>query len=206
MTAYASNLDIFNDALLRLGEPPIQEGDGGGKAMIYRGSMRGIIQSTLRRHKFGFCRKQSSLPLQGPDERDGYFVYQKPGDCILVHSVLHENGRILRQYDTRSDKIITPYEHDNLWMLHTYSAPASDWNADICEVILMRVQAVLLKAILEDGPAAREMRREASDLLLEAIARDKFENPPERWIYEPGLARHVHTRNRIYPVTGYARS
>lgn len=206
MSAYASKLDIYNAALLRLGEPPIQEGDSGGKAMMYRGSMDGIIQANIRRHKFGFCRKQSKMALQGPDERDGLYVYPKPADCILTHRIVFDSGRLLTRYDTRNNKIVSPFEVDQLWMLHTYNAPVEDWSADFAEVIILNVMSVLKGGLFEDHVRATEFKRDKEILILEAIARDKFENPPERWIYEPGLGRHVRTDNRRYSVTGYGRS
>jgi len=206
MSLYDTKIDIFNAALLRLGQKDIQEGDTGAFARIYRGTFDGVVRAKMRRHKFGFCRQQSRLIKQGPDEREGFYVYNKPVDCLLIHGIVwHGCGR-LREYDNRGLKIIARVDTEDLWLYHTYTAPVRDWNADFAEVIILQLMGILNKAILEDAMAAREDMARAESLLLEAIVRDKFENPPEKWIVEPGLARHVHTatrRQRLHRGYGY---
>ena len=201
MSPYASLLDCFNDALVGLGVNAIQEGDTGLPARLYRQSMERLALASLRMHKFGFARKQTLLVRQGDDEREGQYIYALPADYILLHSIITNEGYRIQDYDVRSGKIVTRHKVElpqKLWLLHTYNAPASSWSPDFAEAVKVKVDALLYKALLEDQVSAREARRDAHSMFLEVIARDKYENPPEKWIVEPGLARHVHAAGRVH--------
>ena len=199
MAQYDHPIDVWNAALLRLGELPTQEGSADAEARIFRGVFDGVARSMMARHKFGFARKETKLNYKGEDQRDGYHLFQMPSDYLLIHSV-SGHGQRSRHHEIRGDTLVAPYGPDvELFVLYTYYAPVSLWAPDFAEAVVTHCQGLLNKALREERVEGENQIRRADQLLLEAIARDKYANPPEKWIVPELPKVYSRSRNRRLP-------
>jgi len=173
MTLFPHLLQVFNEALLLVGEQTITEHDNSAFAAVYRG----VAESTTRRHienyNWDFARRQSVLELQGQDDRDQY-VYLKPTDLLKIRTI-KMNGRRLREFQVVGNSITTCFRNVGSVTLdldYTYPAPVSEWSAGFYEAMKLYFEGLIRKSVLQDiADGQRDMDR-AVNMFIEERARE----------------------------------
>jgi len=196
---YAQPIDIFNDALARLGEDTTDVGADDAAAVTFRTVFTGAARRMMARHKFSFARKTAILSFQGPSLTPEAFVYSMPPDLLLFHAARFNRNRF--SFELEADKFLTFLEDEEIFAYYTHYADVDLWSAGFAEAVVFKMQAIISKAILLDQVAARELDFKAEDLLLDELAIDRAQYPPSQWVASAPLVDTWQNRQYRLPRT-----
>lgn len=181
MSAYASQIEVVQAALHRIGEEEITSLDeDSSAARVARTNYEGIVRAVFARHAWTFAKRTLPLTYQGAVTLGPWthaFVW--PSEVMNVRTVLYastgdrlrsgdyaiEGGRILARSDTP------------LQVVATIRADESDWPGDVSEAVVTRLQGLFLESLCDKPQDARLMKKDADMMLRDAIVRDKRQEP-----------------------------
>ena len=172
MAKFVNDIEVFNAALIRVGEEPILENDTSAEATLYRGVYDNLVMDLLTRHKWSFARKVHRLEKQGLSGNTPKYVYILPNDFLIAHMLTCES-EIIQNYELRSGKLLCDLDSEILDLHYSYDAPPRDWFADFTEATVMKLMAVIKRALHDDTVEAERLSRQAEDAFLDALARDR---------------------------------
>ncbi len=172
MAKFVTDIEVYNAALLRVGESPVAQNDTSAEAAIYRGVHDSLVMDLLTRHKWSFARKVHRLIKQGESGNTPKYVYVLPNDFLLAHRLTLCN-RIIQDYEIRSGKLLADVDSAELDLHYTFKAAVRDWSADFTEGVVLKEMAVIKRALHDDTYEADKLDKKAEDHFLDALARDR---------------------------------
>ena len=179
MSAYASQIEVVQAALHRIGEDEIAslDSDESG-ARIAASNYEGIVRSFFARHAWTFAKQTLNLTYQGEVEL-GHFLYAYvwAGEVTNIRCVLRDGVRLRAgEYSIESGRVLTRCDGD-LQIVATVRAPEADWPGDFSEAVVVRMQGLFLEALCDKPQDARMKIKDADALMRDAIVRDKRQEP-----------------------------
>lgn len=173
MEKFVNHIEVFNAALIRVGETPLgSANDTSAEANIYRGVYRGVIHDLLDRHSWSFARKVHRLVKQGTSGNTPLYVYTLPADLIEIHKLTCEQA-IVQNYEVRSNKLLCNLDSALLDLHYSYLPEPRNWKADFTEAVVVKLTAVIKRSLHDDEVEASRLERSADDKFLDALARDR---------------------------------
>lgn len=172
MSTYSDPIEVFNAALIRCGETPINANDTSAEAMLFRSAYEPFVRAHLRKHKWSFAQKAELLPYQGTSGNSPRYVYQPSADVILVHRCTVEGIR-WPSFELRANKLLTDLQTNDLVVHYTFRAHESAWADDFADGIVQHMQGLIYAGPLGDTVQGSNTMREAASALLDALGRDR---------------------------------
>lgn len=192
---YSDNIELFNAALVGVGEEPISLNDGSAFSDLYNARFEPTVLAQLKRHKVGFAKKTATLVKQGTTGDTPKYAYQQPPDMVSPIKVTLSETRVL-EYQQRGGKIVTDIDSAELVLHYVWNVPISLWPPDFAEAMLHRLQQ-LIYAFLERAVESREMRLDADRLFDIARVTDRnAESGQRRNERSPIIEAHLGARSR----------
>jgi len=174
MTIFTNLIDVFNEAMLSVGEAPINENDNSAFAAVFRGVGESISKRMMTTHNWAFSRRELTLvKSQVNNGQDGFddFVYNLPVDFLKIRRV--RIGRCnLREYKIIGSTLVTHVDSDEIIMDHTYWAPVDLWSAEFRDGMRMYFEGLIRKSVLQDYSEGNADMQAARVFMVEAYARE----------------------------------
>ena len=101
----ASKIDLISNALILIGDTPINSLTGGTRAQQVSSNLYdNIVQNELSKHRWGFAKKKAQLSLttDTPVDNEWSSIYQLPSDMLFLIK-MYPNVR----YQLYGDKVYT---------------------------------------------------------------------------------------------------
>lgn len=188
MSAYASQIEVVQAALHRIGEEEIASLDSDeSAARIAASNYEGIVRSVFARHAWTFAKRTLDLTYQEEVELGPWthaFVW--PVEVMNIRTVMYApndsysslGGTRLRagEYAIEGDRILVRRDLP-LQIVATIRADESAWPGDVSEAVVVRLQALFLESLCDKPQDARLLKRDAEAQLRDAIIRDKRQEP-----------------------------
>lgn len=114
----ASKIDMISNALILIGDNPINSLDGNSRAQVVGSNLYdNITQYELSKHRWGFARKKAQLSLttDTPVDDEWRSIYQLPTDMLVLIKIYpNVNHQILgdKLYTNISSKLTCDYIAD----------------------------------------------------------------------------------------------
>ena len=186
MPAYAAPIELIQAALHRIGEEEIASlDDDSSAARIAASNYEGIVQAMFARHAWTFARKTVDLIYQEELHTDSTtrawrYAWQIPVETTTLSQVLWKGHRLRSgEYDIQEGRVLTcnRFSPEGLQALVTFRPDEGEWPGDVCEAIVVRLQALYLESLCDKPQDARLLKRDAEALLRDAITRDRRQTP-----------------------------
>ena len=148
----ASKIDLISNALIMIGDTPINSLTGGSRRETVANNLYdNIVQNELTKHRWGFARKQAQISrLTDPpvDTTRWKTVYQLPTDLLFLITVSPDSN-----YQVYGDKV---YSNSNQALYADYIAntPEDEWPVYFAKMIEYAL-AMDFAASIRDSSAAR---------------------------------------------------
>ena len=148
----ASKIDLISNALILIGDTPINSLTGGSRRETVANNLYdNIVQNELTKHRWGFARKQAQISrLTDPpvDTTRWKTVYQLPTDLLFLITVSPDSN-----YQVYGDKV---YSNSNQALYADYIAntPEDEWPVYFAKMIEYAL-AMDFAASIRDSSAAR---------------------------------------------------
>lgn len=175
MSFYATNIELWNAVLARLGEDPISINDGSAEDALFRSNFDQNARRRLEAHATGFARKSRSIVKKGTSGDTPLFAYELPADLLKLHKVTL-NGCPVERYEMRGDVLLSDIDNPALIAHYTWQAPVSSWSGRFVEAIMLDCEAMLQK-LYERSAEARQASMLADRHFLDAQAVDRNQSP-----------------------------
>jgi hypothetical protein len=101
----ASKIDLVSNALILIGDSPINTLDGNTRAQQVGSNLYdNIVKFELTKHRWGFARKKAQLSLTTdvPADPEWQSIYQLPSDLLVLIKLYPNTG-----YQVYGDKVYT---------------------------------------------------------------------------------------------------
>ncbi|GAA0768895.1 hypothetical protein [Brevundimonas olei] len=187
MPTYAAPIEVVQAALHRIGEDEITGLDeDSSAARVAASNYEGIVRAVFARHAWTFAKRTLNLTYQGEIELGQWrHAYVWPAEVVNIRFI-SECGRRLRSgdYSIEGDRILTRHKED-LQVVATVRPIEGAWPADLAEAVVVRLQALFLEALCDKPQDARLLKRDADQLLREAIVRDSRQEPGQQIDFAP---------------------
>lgn len=178
----ASKIDIISNALILIGDDPIQSlDDPGFGATVMKNIYDGVYQDVLSRHPWGFALKEQSLSQlsQSPDSRTGFnYAYQVPTDLVRIWQIMEHSNYV----------IIGDLLYSNLNSLlcrYVYAVEETALPAYCVKAIEYKLAADAATAITENNGIAQDMANRFLMQMATAMATDSQNRPQSEIVDSP---------------------
>lgn len=175
----ATQVAIINAALTRAGCEPIAGwADGSTEARVAEANYADLVADEITRVPWTWAKKTAALDHldatpQGGKWSDGW---QLPGDVLMLRTV-EQNGYEV-PYDVQGTVVLCGIGADNsLVATYTWDIPEAQWPADFRAAVIMRLEAVFLRALAERAADADARDQAATAALRLAASRDARKRP-----------------------------
>lgn len=172
----ATKIDLISNALILIGDAPINSLTGGSRAQQVGVNLYDtIVESELSKHYWGFARKKAQLSqVVGTPEDDEYStIYQLPTDLLLFIKV-----KPSIKYQIYGDKLYCNYS-GALYCDYIYSAPESSWPAYFVKMIEYALARDFATSIRDSSSSRQEMAAEYLNASRMARFSDSQQHPQE---------------------------
>jgi hypothetical protein len=182
----ASALTVVNEALVRIGVPPISSfSEHGAQALATSSLYSQVRETVMTDHPWSFALREAQLPkIMVPDadlRSTGWtHVYQLPTDHLRVLGL-----RSLRSFTLSGDQLYT--DDDPARLVYIANVDEAGWPAHFRQLVVYEVAAALAVALTDSGQRAETYLREARTYRPRARAIDSQQTPP-----------HVFNLMRVY--------
>lgn len=197
MSQYVTPIEVFNAALVRLGEDPITGTSPGMFGNLFRGAYEGYVRSLLRKFRWSFATMTEVAVYQGASGNTPLYVYVLTNKVMMIHTCTIETVP-WTEYELRAGKLLTSIRSDDIHVYYTFRATEADWADDFAEGVVTAMEGLILRGPQEDPVTARERLEIADKLILDALGRDaNSQSKPQRSGDHPlvrahlGLGRHA---------------
>lgn len=179
MSAYASQIEVVQAALHRIGEEEITSlDDNSSGARVAASNYEGIVRSFFARHAWTFAKQTLELTYQGVVELGPYtHAHVWPAEVMNIRYIMQDGVRLRSgEYAIESGRVLTR-SSTALQVVATVRAEEADWPGDFAEAVVVRMQALFLESLCDKPQDARLKTRDADVLMRDAIIRDKRQEP-----------------------------
>lgn len=187
MSPYATKIEVVQAALHRIGEEELASlDDNDSAARVANSNYEGIVAAYFARHAWTFAKRTLPLTYQSEVELGPWLhAFVWPVEVMNIRWVMRSGvndgrwaGRRLRdgEYAIEGDRLLAMSD-DPLQIVATIRAPESSWSADFGEAVVTRLHALFLESLCDKPQDARIKERDAEAKILNAITRDKRQEP-----------------------------
>ena len=182
----ASQTEICNLALLRLGAPPITNITDLTKTAIALNSNYDTVRDiVLRDHPWNFATKRVSLARIGTAPAWGFsYAYQLPSDCLRVIGIQDPNATYNDDIDPamgfkiEGDHLLT--DEETVYLKYIYRATiAGEYDSRFVSAFASRLAAEVAYYITGSSGLKEQMMKEYSFEIAGARSIDAQENPAD---------------------------
>lgn len=174
----ASKIDLISNALILIGDTPINSLEGGTRRETVANNLYdGIVQNELTKHRWTFARKQVQISklTDTPADPNGWSsIYQLPTDLLFLITVTPDAN-----YQVYGDKLYSN-SSQALYADYIYSAPESEWPAHFAKVIEYALAMDFAASIRDSSSARAEMAAAYVNASRMARFTDSQQAPVER--------------------------
>ena len=173
----ASKIDLISNALILIGDTPINSLTGGTRAQQVASNLYdNIVQNELTKHRWGFARKKAQLSLTAdvPTDDEWSNIYQLPTDLLVLIKV-YPNTR----YQVYGDKVYTN-RGGALYCDYVYNVPESEWPVYFSKMIEYALARDFASSIRDSDSARQTMSAEYVNQSRMARYTDSQQHPQER--------------------------
>jgi hypothetical protein len=181
----ASKIDLISNALILIGDLPINTLTGNSRAQIVASNLYDtIVKNELTRTRWGFARAKAQLSLttETPLGNDYKSIYQLPTDLLLLIKVEPST-----RYQILGDKIYCNLKQA-MYCDYIYNAPESEWPEYFAKLIQYALAKDFATSIRDSAAARAEMSQEYLNASADAMSRDAQQYPQTPMTYQPFIA------------------
>lgn len=172
----ASKIDLVSNALILIGDAPINTLTGNSRAQQVASNLYdSIVQFELTKFHWGFARKkaQCSLTTDVPVDSEFKSIYQIPSDCMMMIKIYPN-----MHYRIMGDKLLTNYT-GALYADYIYNVPESDWPPYFSKMIEYALAKDFATSIRDSSAARQEMSAEYLNASRMARYTDSQQHPQD---------------------------
>jgi hypothetical protein len=173
----ASKIDLVSNALILIGDSPINTLDGNTRAQQVGSNLYdNIVKFELTKHRWGFARKkaQISLTTDVPADPEWQSIYQLPTDLLVLIKLYPSTG-----YQVYGDKVYTNGK-SALYCDYIYDVPESEWPIYFSKMIEYALAKDFATSVRDSAAARGEMAAEYMNASRMARFTDSQQHPQTR--------------------------
>lgn len=173
----ASKIDLVSNALILIGDAPINSLTGGTRAQQVASNLYdNIVQFELTKFPWGFARKRAQLgkTTDVPVDNEFSSIYQLPSDMLMFIKIRpNMNYRII------GDKLHINYSGE-LYADYVYNVPESEWPPYFAKMIEYALAKDFATSIRDSSNSRQEMSAEYLNASRMARYTDSQQHPVEQ--------------------------
>jgi len=153
----ASKIDLISNALILIGDTPINSLTGGTRAQQVASNLYdNIVQNELTKHRWGFAKKKAQLSLTTdvPVDDEWKSIYQLPTDLLFLIKLYPTTN-----YAVYGDKVYTDVS-DALYCDYIYNVPESEWPVYFAKMIEYALARDFASSVRDSDSARQTMSAE----------------------------------------------
>lgn len=181
----ASETEICNLALMRLGSGPVESLDENSKkAIALRNCFPLVRDIVLRGHPWNFAIQRATLAQISTPPIFGYaYAYQLPADCLRALGLVNTEGTLdpSLTYEIQGTQLLTDEISAGIKYIRQVTAPGQ-FDAAFCSALASRLASEVAYHLTGSAAMKKQMMDEYKEELREARSIDAQENPAE--VYE----------------------
>lgn len=182
--ADTSSLILANEALIALGEPPIDDFDAGGSAAtVARLTTQPIIDALLGSHPWTFNRQIVALNrlAEAPSEASGFAAaYQLPVACFRIVAAYVNGGRVLDWGEAGTTLLLDAGADDLVELEFHGRGDVLSWRPLFRRAVVNRLAAEFCIPITDDTVRAKLLHQLAELEMAKARHQNAVEKPAHR--------------------------
>lgn len=178
----ASKIDLISNALILIGDNPINSVIGNSRAQTVAANLYdNIVQNELTKHRWGFARRKAQLSLlvDEPLDDDWRSIYQLPTD-LLVLIKLNPNT----SYQIYGDKVYTNLSQ-TLHCDYIRNVSESEWPVYFAKMIEYALARDFASSVRDSASSADRMAAEYLNASRMARYTDSQQHPQTAIIDRP---------------------
>jgi len=180
----ASKIQLISNALILIGDTPINSLDGGTRReTVARNLYDNIVESELSKHRWGFARRLAQISLTTEEVIDPSLrwrsIYQLPSDLIFLINVTPDN-----RYAVYGDKVYSSATQA-LYADYIANVPESEWPVYFSKMIEYALAMDFAASIRDSSTARAEMAAAYINQSRMARFTDSQQYPTERIVSNP---------------------
>jgi len=170
----ASKIDLISNALILIGDSPINSLTGNGPAQQVGNNLYdNIVQNELTKHRWGFARRKAQLSLlvDEPLDNDWQSIYQLPSDLLVLIKLNPNVG-----YQVYGDKVYTNLSQ-TLHCDYIRNVSESEWPVYFSKMIEYALAKDFASSIRDNPASADRMAAEYVNAYNMARYTDSTQHP-----------------------------
>lgn len=179
----ASKIDLVSNALILIGDNPINSLTGNAKAQVVASNLYdSIVQAELSKHDWGFARKKVQVSKTTDTLPDSEYdsVHQLPSDLLVLREVRPRQG-----YRVYGKKIYSNNGTQKMTIDYTANVAESFWPPYFEEMIQYALARNFATPIRDSAAARAEMTNEYLNASRMARYQDSQQYPTEQLASSP---------------------
>jgi len=178
----ASKIDLISNALILIGDPPINTLDGDSRAQTTAANLYdNVVKNELTKHRWGFARRKAQLSLlvDTPIDNEYSNAYQLPSDLLVLIKIKPRLG-----YQIYGDKLYTNFSQA-LYCDYISDVAESEWPVYFAKMIEYALARDFATAIRDSAASADRMAAEYLNASRMARYTDSQQHPQTPIIDRP---------------------
>lgn len=151
----ASKIDLISNALILIGDTPVNALTGGTRRETVASKLYdNIVQNELTKHRWGFARRQEQISrlVETPTNPNGWkSIYQLPTDLLFLITVTPDSS-----YQLYGDKVYSN-STQALYADYIYNAPEAEWPVYFAKMVEYALAMDFAASIRDSASARGEM-------------------------------------------------
>lgn len=178
----ASKIDLISQALILIGDNPINSLAGNSRAQTVSVNLYGsIAHAELSKFRWSFARKKAQLSKLVDVPIDGEYdhIYQLPTDLITLIKIEPNIN-----YEVYGDKIYCNY-NQSMWCDYIYTAAESEWPHYFASVMKYALALEFAPSIRDSTSSQANIAAQYEDAARRARLADSQQRPPRAIVHRP---------------------
>lgn len=178
----ASKINLISNALILIGDNPINSLTGGSRAQKVAANLYdNIVQNELTKHRWGFARRKAQLSLTTEEPLDDDFqsIYQLPSDLLVLIKI---NPNV--NYQRYGNQIYTNLSQE-LHCDYIRNVAESEWPVYFAKMIEYALARDFASPIRDSAASADRMANEYLNASRMARATDSMQHPQTAIVDKP---------------------
>ena len=178
----ASKIDLISNALILIGDLPINSVTGNSRAQTVAANLYdNIVKNEISKHRWGFARRKAQLSLlvDTPIDNDWSYIYQLPTDLITLIKL-----NPITKYQVYGDKIYTNFSQA-LYCDYIKDVAETEWPVYFAKMIEYALARDFASSIRDSAASADRMAAEYLNASRMARYTDSMQHPQTPIIDRP---------------------
>lgn len=174
----SSDLAVVNEALVRLGVPPIASfSESSAQALTAQTVFKNVVRELTADHPWYFALREVTLPKLNLSESDTRFsgyehVYQMPSDSVRVLGL-----KSLDRFQLAGDQLYT--NDDPAQLVYVRERNAEAWPPHFRKLVVLELAAAFAMTLTDNSGRATLFYNEANRYRPRCRALDSQQTPPQ---------------------------